>query len=252
MDCKVWRPRGKKLHQIIDWIEMIPFPETRSYVQRVMENLQVYKMKLNQNTSIEDDLRLGKNSMAMFIGTSRGGLIIMALAGMRPSVLKAAVLNDIGPVIDGAGLMQIRGYLQQLNAPKNWAQAVETQKAIMAKNFPAFTEDDWEHEAACRYVKDQSAIKADYDPNLAKTMRALDARSRLPTAWPQFAGLKNIPLLVIRGENSNILSHKTLLDMAQVHHRMEHFTAVGQGHAPALHVGEIPSRIRDFLIRTSL
>lgn len=55
-------PRGKKLNEVIDWVEKIPFPETRSYVQRIMENLQVYKTKLGQPTSIENDLRFGTNT----------------------------------------------------------------------------------------------------------------------------------------------------------------------------------------------
>jgi soluble lytic murein transglycosylase len=53
-------PRGKSLDQVIDWVERIPFSETRSYVQRVMENYQVYKMRLGAQFDIEKDLRLGR------------------------------------------------------------------------------------------------------------------------------------------------------------------------------------------------
>lgn len=52
-------PRGKPLYDVIDWVEQIPFPETRSYVQRILENLQVYKTQLGQNTSIQNDLQYG-------------------------------------------------------------------------------------------------------------------------------------------------------------------------------------------------
>lgn len=53
-------PRGKPLDEVIDWIEMIPFTETRHYVQRILENYQVYKARLGQTASIESDLRFGR------------------------------------------------------------------------------------------------------------------------------------------------------------------------------------------------
>ena len=53
-------PRGKDIETVVDWIESIPFTETRSYVQRVMENYQVYKMRLSGTFDIEDDLINGR------------------------------------------------------------------------------------------------------------------------------------------------------------------------------------------------
>ncbi|MGF9692816.1 transglycosylase SLT domain-containing protein [Rhizobium sp. 0TCS1.26] len=53
-------PRGKPLDEVIDWIERIPFPETRNYVQRVIENYEVYKVRLGQTAEIDSDLRLGR------------------------------------------------------------------------------------------------------------------------------------------------------------------------------------------------
>ncbi|MDF1607726.1 lytic transglycosylase domain-containing protein [Hoeflea sp. YIM 152468] len=53
-------PRGLPLDEVIDWVEMIPFTETRHYVQRIMENYQIYKARLGQSVSIENDLRFGR------------------------------------------------------------------------------------------------------------------------------------------------------------------------------------------------
>ncbi|MCY1248831.1 hypothetical protein D9M72_623050 [compost metagenome] len=53
-------PRGKPIDEVVDWIERIPFQETRNYVQRVMENYQVYKSRLGQNADIVEDLRVGR------------------------------------------------------------------------------------------------------------------------------------------------------------------------------------------------
>ncbi|MFB2551065.1 transglycosylase SLT domain-containing protein [Ensifer soli] len=53
-------PRGKPIDEVVDWIERIPFAETRNYVQRVMENYQVYKSRLGQPADIVEDLRRGR------------------------------------------------------------------------------------------------------------------------------------------------------------------------------------------------
>lgn len=53
-------PRGKSIDYVVDWVESIPFTETRNYVQRVMENYQVYKTRLNQQADIVSDLRFGR------------------------------------------------------------------------------------------------------------------------------------------------------------------------------------------------
>lgn len=185
----------------------------------------------------------------IFVGTSRGGLISFVLAGMRPGAIKGIVLNDIGPVIEGAGLMQIKGYLQRRPQPRTMAEAVLAQKTLMEKSFPAFTDKDWEYEAASRYSNVDGVIKADYDPKLSNTLNALDSTARLPTAWPQFAGLKNVPCLLIRGENSNILSRETAEQMKDFHPDLELMEIKGQGHAPMLHTSDIPKRIGSLCAR---
>lgn len=53
-------PRSKPIDEVVDWIERIPFQETRNYVQRVMENYQVYKTRLGQTADVEKDLRFGR------------------------------------------------------------------------------------------------------------------------------------------------------------------------------------------------
>ncbi len=211
----------------------------------------------NYNVITEaEDVVAGLTAMGIehgiFIGTSRGGLITMVLAGMRPSAIKGVVFNDIGPVIDGSGLMQIRAYLSRPAKPKSWAEAIETQKVLMGKSFTTFTDDDWAHEAECRYVNEDGVFKANYDPNLAKTMKALDAGARLPSAWPQFVGLSKVPLLAIRGKNSNILAARTLQQMSEVHPDMESLEIEGQGHPPALHSGNIPKKIAQFAAKIDI
>jgi len=186
---------------------------------------------------------------AAFIGTSRGGLIVMALAASRPALLKAVVLNDVGPVIEGDGLAQIRAYLQRAPKPSALAQAVEIQKAIHADAFPALGEDDWHRFAKALYKDENGRLRADFDPKLLKPLKAIDLDRPLPALWPLFEGLGGIPVLAIRGENSRLLSARTLEEMASRHPRMERIVVSGQGHAPLLETGTLPRQIATFIDR---
>ncbi|TCD14223.1 alpha/beta fold hydrolase [Oricola cellulosilytica] len=184
---------------------------------------------------------------AAIIGTSRGGLIAMTLSALRPGLMKAVVLNDVGPVLEGDGLTQIRAYLTKVPKPRDWDDAVAIQKATMGKAFPALTEEDWQFEARAKYRELDGVIQPDHDPALVKTLTTLDLRDRLPTMWPQFQGLRNLPVLLLRGENSTLLAEKTAEMMEEQHPRMRRETVSGQGHVPMLHTAGIPERIAEFL-----
>lgn len=184
---------------------------------------------------------------AAFIGTSRGGLLIHVLAAMRPTIMRAVVLNDIGPVIELDGLFQIRGYLGQAPALKSWDEAVAVQMALHSKAFPALTDDDWMRHAKAIYRQDAKGnIVPDYDPQIAQTLVGLKADMQLPALWAQFEGLKHLPLMIIRGENTRLLSVKTFDEMLARHPNALGVTIVGQGHAPMLDTGTLPQNIAKF------
>ncbi|WP_238719707.1 alpha/beta fold hydrolase [Nitratireductor alexandrii] len=184
-----------------------------------------------------------------FVGTSRGGLIIHALAALRPGLMKAAILNDIGPRIDGAGLAQIRAYLERAPRPKTRADALAIQRAAAGPSFEALSERDWERMVDALYVEDSMPPVPAYDPALLKTVTGVDLNRPLPELWRQFAGLGAIPVLAIRGANSKLLSAATLAEMAQRHPDIETLTVAGQGHAPLLETGDLPRRIAAFLAK---
>ena len=183
---------------------------------------------------------------AVFIGTSRGGLIIHVLAALRPSVLKAVVLNDVGPVIQGEGLAQIRGYLERAPKPRSWSDAVEIQKTALGRSFPALADEDWERMARAVFREEKGRIVPDFDRKLLKPLMRIDFDAPLPILWPQFDGLRAKPLMVVRGENSSLLSESTVREMAERHPGMISVTVEGQGHAPLLETGELPGLIADF------
>lgn len=196
---------------------------------------------------------------AIFVGTSRGGLVTMAIAAARPTAIRAAVFNDIGPVIEPKGLMRIRGYVGKLPAPRDFDQAVEIMKTISDKQFPGLDAQGWMKLARGTWrvaddgggkdggkKKKPGTLQPVYDPALMKGLAGLDLEKPLPPLWGLFAALSHAPLLVLRGEHSDILSNETLGEMEKRHPACQTHIVAGQGHAPLLD-GEAAARIVDFI-----
>ncbi|TIN21820.1 MAG: alpha/beta hydrolase [Mesorhizobium sp.] len=186
---------------------------------------------------------------AAFIGTSRGGLIIHVLGMTRPAVLKAIVFNDIGPVIEPAGLAHIQSYLERAPTPKTFADAVDAQRSVHGQDFSALTDADWARMVRALNRETDQGLLPDFDPKLIDTVASLDLTQKLPDLWPQFEALAAIPLLAIRGANSRLLSEETLEQMRKRHPGIETITVAGQGHAPFLETGSLPNDIAVFLDR---
>jgi pimeloyl-ACP methyl ester carboxylesterase len=184
---------------------------------------------------------------AVFVGTSRGGLITMALSAVRPTLLAGAVLNDVGPVIDGQGLARIRSYVGKLPAPRTIKEAGQMLKQMSDAQFPGFTEAQWEKLAHGTWREDNGRLLLNYDPNLMKTLEAIDLESPLPILWPLFGGLTPFPVLAIRGANSDLLGEDTLRLMQERHPRLKAITVPDQGHAPSIE-GELIEEIRKLVI----
>ncbi|RWN30939.1 alpha/beta hydrolase [Mesorhizobium sp.] len=184
---------------------------------------------------------------AGFIGTSRGGLIIHALGAMRPAVLKAIVLNDIGPVVEAGGLAHIRSYLERTPKPKTHAEAISALRRAHGSDFPALSDADWDRMVSALYRETDDGLVPDFDPKLVDTLAGLDLTQSLPALWPQFEALAAMPMLTIRGANSKLLSTETLEQMRKRHLHIETITVEGQGHAPFLETGGLPGAIAAFL-----
>lgn len=186
---------------------------------------------------------------AVFLGTSRGGLLTMAMAAVRPAMLAGAILNDIGPVIEAAGLARIKGYLGKLPEPETMEAAVALLKSIGAAKFPGLSETDWRRQAEGMWTMRDGRLAAAFDPALAKTLEQVDFDAPLPTLWPQFEALGAVPAMVIRGEHSDILSAETVAAMAARHAALEVLEVPGQGHAPLLADAVSIGRVAAFAAR---
>ena len=186
---------------------------------------------------------------AVVVGTSRGGILAMALSAARPALLRGVVLNDIGPVLEAQGLARIKGYVGKLSTPRTFAEGAAIIKDIWGAQFPAFADEDWLAMARGAWKDADGALALNYDPNLAKPLDAVDLDKPLPSFWPLFEGLKHVPVLALRGEHSDLFSADTLAAMAGAHPDFEAVTVPGQGHAPSLAGSDAIETIKRFVMR---
>jgi pimeloyl-ACP methyl ester carboxylesterase len=184
---------------------------------------------------------------AVLVGTSRGGLIVMALAALRPGIMAGAVLNDIGPVLEPAGLMRIKGYVGHLPVPRDFAEGGEILRQVSAGQFPRLTEADWLAAAQRTWRQDGGRLVINYDTGLARALAAYDPAHPLPDMWPQFDALASVPLMVIRGATSDLLSVATVEAMRARRHAMAFLEVPDQGHAPLLAEADTIARIAAFV-----
>jgi pimeloyl-ACP methyl ester carboxylesterase len=184
---------------------------------------------------------------AVVVGTSRGGLIGMGLAAQKPELIRGLVLNDIGPVIELSGLLRIESYIGKLPEPRDLNEGAAILRSVFAAQFPDLAEEAWLAWAGATWEERDGALVLGYDLALATTLDALDANTKVPDLWPLFEALSEIPLLVIRGALSDLLSAETLAGMAERNPNVQTITVARQGHAPMLQSPDLLRRIGDFV-----
>lgn len=184
---------------------------------------------------------------AHFIGTSRGGLHIMALAALHADLIVSAVFNDIGPVLEPAGLARIRGYVGKSAQPHSFAEARAILQGGSGRDFNALSEAEWQHFVVSTFGPDEAHLRLRYDPNVAHALDGLDTSKPLPDSWGSFDKLRPRPMLAIRGANSDLLSAETFAAMSRRWPGCEAWQVTGQGHAPLLADSPTIQRIDAFL-----
>lgn len=194
---------------------------------------------------------LDEQKIARFVavGTSLGGIVTMLLAGLAPGRVAGALLNDVGPDIEAAGLARIRGYVGKSSTWPTWMHAARGLKEANHDVYPDWHVDDWLAMAKRLYrLNSAGRVVLDYDLKIAEPFR-LPGQETGVDMWGALAQLGSAPVLVVRGARSDILSAATAQRMATALPRAESVTVPGVGHAPILDEPAVQPAIERLLAR---
>ncbi|MBN9596476.1 MAG: alpha/beta hydrolase [Afipia sp.] len=189
-------------------------------------------------------------SRAILLGTSRGGLISMAMAAAQPKLLAGVILNDIGPALEIDGLMKIKGYIANPPPRKTWDEAAHGLKELFGTVFPSLTDDEWTAWARRAFrEKAGGGLERTYDLKISHTLDGLDPSNPLPQVWELFDAMAGVPLMLIHGALSDLLSVQGVKDMVTRRPDIDLVTVADQGHAPLLADKPTMDRIVAFCAR---
>ncbi len=183
----------------------------------------------------------------VILGTSRGGLIAMALAASHPERLSGVVLNDVGPVIEPAGIAKIMDYVGKQPTTKTYDEAAKSLQHVMGPQFPGVSLDRWRQQAEIQYEQTDDGLALRYDPALRAALLEQAASGAAPDLWPLFEALRDIPTGAIRGENSDVLGKETLIEMHNRHPDLMSVEVPDRGHVPFLDEPQSRALIRKVL-----
>lgn len=180
------------------------------------------------------------------IGTSFGGLLAMGIAAARPTLLRAVVLNDIGPDIGTAGADFVRRFIAIDPALADLPAAV----AFLRAHLPPMslhTDADWERMATLTYTQGlDGRLHPRWDTAIATLLR-----NPTPPLWPLFGALAHVPLLLVWGEVSDILTAPTVARMHAARPDMTVVSLPGIGHVPTLSESPVRHALATFLAAVS-
>jgi len=195
-----------------------------------------------------DDLGIDKVAL---IGTSMGGLISIALMKIIPERILGVVLNDIGPAVIKKGITRITNYVGKSPPFPNWDAAIDSVRGYNRIAFPHYTDSDWRAfaERVCRENRNGEVV-FDYDPKIYKAFR-INRITFMSTmlAWRMFEAMSAVPLLVIRGSLSDLLTAQTAERMVTDHGNASLVTVTDVGHAPLLNEPVVIKALYAFLAK---
>ena len=183
------------------------------------------------------------------VGTSMGGLMAMVMAATGAWPLAGVLLNDIGPDLEPAGLDRIRSYVGQPRSYETWMHAARGLRDSAGPAHPDFVLSDWLTMAKrTMCVTGNGRIAFDYDMKIAEPMAALEG-APVPDLWPAYRALAGLPVLILRGEKSDLLSEATVAKMVAEVPGAQAVTVPRVGHVPLLTEPEARAAIAGWLAR---
>lgn len=185
---------------------------------------------------------------AVFLGTSLGGLVTIIVAAIAPQRIAGVLLNDVGPELDLSGIDRIKSYVGRPVLFRDWDDAAGQLQARAGDVHPAYKREDWLRFAkrTCRETED--GVEFDYDMAIADPFKAANS-GEAADGWPYYQALTGRPVLVLRGEFSDLLPNAVAARMAMEIDDVEVVTVPGVGHAPDLSEPESVAAIDQLLER---
>jgi pimeloyl-ACP methyl ester carboxylesterase len=181
------------------------------------------------------------------LGTSLGGAIAMALGVSEPTRLAGVILNDIGPEIGGAGVARILRYIAQDRPQPDWPSAARHLQGLLP-SLGIADAAGWLRFARATYREGADGLlHFDWDPAIVRPL--LTEKPEPVDLWALFGSLRDVPVLLIRGSASDVLSAATAARMAEANPGMAELSLAGIGHAPTLEEPEAAAAIAAFLSR---
>jgi pimeloyl-ACP methyl ester carboxylesterase len=196
-----------------------------------------------------DHLKLPKVTI---LGTSRGGLVAMVLAATAKDRLAGVILNDVGPEIMAEGLAAIMTYIGRPPSHRTLVDAAGAMPAAYAESFQNVPPETWAAFARRLFREDRDGLHLRYDPRLREAVApAFAPGAEAPDLWPLFDAFEGLPLGLIRGANSNLLSVETAEEMQRRRPDMVFGEVPRRGHVPFLDEPEAQAVITAILEQVS-
>ncbi|MFK8021016.1 MAG: alpha/beta fold hydrolase [Pseudomonadales bacterium] len=188
----------------------------------------------------------------VLIGTSLGGIMAMAMQTLRPGHFKAIVMNDIGPELDPIGLNRIKDYVGEDAPVTNWDEAAQRLHSTSDYIFPDYSSEDWLSMAHRLYKENESGVPVlNFDPKISEPMNGEGSETESADLWALFESCRELPVLLVRGELSDLLHPDCVAKMQRIHPTM-HFAEVPRvGHVPVLDEEVAVAAISGFLAALS-
>ncbi len=190
-------------------------------------------------------------SSVILLGTSMGGIITMMMGAMKPEMVQAIIINDVGPEITEKGLDRLKKYVGKYAPVTNWEEAAKRTAEINSIAFPEASDQFWLKFAKRLYHEDDKGFPViACDPNIAMHLNDNDdngKNSAAPDLWPIYEQILDKPMLLIRGELSDIIDIECVQKMQQKKQDLQILEIPNVGHAPLLSEPEVEPRIVKFL-----
>ncbi len=170
----------------------------------------------------------------VLLGSGHGGQVAMLMAVLRPGAVSGVILNDAAPEFEPEGVARVVGEIASLPLPASFADAAHMLRLMQGATYPRLRSEDWMELARAQYPERDGKPVRPHDAALARYYSLTGNGEARQTLWSQFATLKRLPVQLLHGELSHMISKSTIARMADLHPRLEVVKVLGEGHPPLL------------------